>query len=124
MTHYASGLRHARPILSKGLKHAAYQCESRGRLITEIHMLSTREEVAMKKVATVALVPLFAGFLWAAGGQATQTTQTTTTKTTYNGTLVDAGCMNKHTENKETTTTTTPDSTSTVTRTETSNRVV
>src|ERR1700688_1518781 len=54
----------------------------------------------MKKFANVAMIPLFAGFLWA---QATKT-ETTTTKTTYNGTLMDAGCVNKQTEHKEPTT--------------------
>lgn len=55
----------------------------------------------MKTLVTVAVVPLFAGFLWA---QATQTeSQTTTTKTTtYNGTLIDAGCRTTHTEHRET----------------------
>ena len=74
----------------------------------------------MKKFASLALIPLFAGFLWA---QDTKTETTTTTKTTYNGTLMDAGCLNKQTEHKETTTTTTPDQTSTTTRTETTNEV-
>jgi|SRR5258706_9264232 hypothetical protein len=73
----------------------------------------------MKKIASLAVIPLFAGFLWA---QETKT-ETTTTKTTYNGTLMDAGCLNKQTEHKETTTTTTPDQTSTTTRTETTNEV-
>ena len=72
----------------------------------------------MKKLTIVAVIPLFAGFLWA---QATTTETTTTTKTTYNGTLMDAGCLSKQTEHKETTTTTTPDRTSTTTRTETTN---
>lgn len=76
----------------------------------------------MKKFANVALIPLFAGFLWA---QATKT-ETTTTKTTYSGTLMDAGCVNKQTEHKETTTTTSPDQTSstTTTRTETTNEAM
>ncbi len=52
----------------------------------------------MKKFATAALIPLFAGFLWA---QAEQTTTTTTTKTTLNGTLVDAACQTTHTVHKE-----------------------
>jgi len=73
----------------------------------------------MKKFATVAVIPLFAGFLWA---QVTKT-ETTTTKTTYNGTLMDANCVTKHTEHKETTSKSTPDETSTTTRTETSNEV-
>jgi hypothetical protein len=74
----------------------------------------------MKKFASMAVIPLFAGFLC---GQTTKT-ETTTTKTTYNGTLMDAGCVNKQTEHKETTTTTTPDQTSTTTRTETTNEVM
>src|ERR1700681_331955 len=73
----------------------------------------------MKKFANLAMIPLFAGFLWA---QATKT-ETTTTKTTYSGTLMDAGCVNKQTEHKETTTTTSPDQTSTTTKTETTNEV-
>ena len=75
----------------------------------------------MKKFASLALIPLFAGFLWA---QDTKTETTTTTKTTYNGTLMDAGCLNKQTEHKETSTTATPDQTSTTTRTETKNEVM
>jgi hypothetical protein len=73
----------------------------------------------MKKLASVALIPLFAGFLWA---QVTKT-ETTTTKTTYNGTLLDAGCVSKHTEHKETTSTSAPGETSTTTKTETTNVV-
>ena len=74
----------------------------------------------MKKVATMAVIPLFAGFLWAQSDQVTKT-ETTTTKTTYNGTLVDEGCLTKHTEHKETTSTNAPGQTSTTTRTETTN---
>jgi hypothetical protein len=66
----------------------------------------------MKKVATMAVLPLFGGFLWA---QATETTTTTTT-TTLNGTLVDAACRTTHTEHK-TTTTTNPDENTTRTQT-------
>ena len=54
----------------------------------------------MKKLA-IAIIPLFAGYLWA------QTeTRSTTTTTTYNGTLIDAGCRSSHTEHHESTTTT------------------
>jgi hypothetical protein len=69
----------------------------------------------MKKIASWAVIPLCAGFLWA---QDTKT-ETTTTKTTYNGTLMDAGCMTKQTEHKETTT----DENSTTTRTRTTSEV-
>jgi len=55
----------------------------------------------MKKLAAVAVIPLFAGFLCAQQRDTTET-QTTTTKTTWNGTLVDAGCRATHTESKET----------------------
>ena len=72
-----------------------------------------------KTFAIVAVIPLFAGFLWA---QETKT-ETTTTKTTYNGTLMDGGCLSKHTEHKETTTKSTPDETTTTTKTQTTNEV-
>ena len=49
----------------------------------------------MKKLAAIAVVPLFAGFLFA------QTQETTTTTTTYNGTLLDAGCVTTHTQTTE-----------------------
>ena len=61
----------------------------------------------MKKLAALAVIPLFAGFLFA---QATQ--ETTTTTTTLNGTLVDAGCQTTHTEHKETNSTATSTTTS------------
>ena len=48
---------------------------------------------------TAAVVPLFAGFLFAQTEQTTQTTTTTTTN--LNGTLIDAGCYNQHTETTE-----------------------
>src|SRR5690348_12905091 len=67
----------------------------------------------MKKFAAVAVIPLFAGYLWA---QAGQTTRTETTTTTYNGTLVDAGCRTTHTEHKETSN---PDATTSSTKTTT-----
>jgi hypothetical protein len=56
----------------------------------------------MKRIATAALVPLFASFLWA---QADQTRTETTTTTTYDGTLVDAGCRAVHTEHRSSETT-------------------
>ena len=52
----------------------------------------------MKALTTVAVIPLFAGFLCA---QDRTETRTTTTKTTYEGTLIDAGCQTTHTEHKE-----------------------
>src|SRR6266496_4828418 len=53
----------------------------------------------MKKLAAVAAIPLFVGYLCA---QQPQTTKTeTTTTTTWNGTLIDEGCRTTHT--KETT---------------------
>jgi hypothetical protein len=67
----------------------------------------------MKAFAAIALAPLFAGFLLAQDAQ----TQTTTVTTNYNGTLLDAGCVTKHTENKETTVN--PDNTATTTTTTT-----
>ena len=48
----------------------------------------------MKKLAALAAIPLFAGYLCA---QPAQTTETTTT-TTINGTLIDAGCHTSHTK--------------------------
>jgi hypothetical protein len=72
----------------------------------------------MKKIAAVAVIPLFAGFLWAQQDQAAQSTTTTTT--TWNGTLVDAGCRTTHTQHKESSSQTSPDrSSSTASRTET-----
>lgn len=74
----------------------------------------------MRKIASLAAIPLFAGFVWAqSNNQATQTQTTTTTTTTYQGTLVDAGCRTKVTENKETT----KDANATTTRTEVTNEV-
>ena len=70
----------------------------------------------MKRFAAVALVPLFAGYLFA---QAQQTRTETTTTTTWNGSLVDAGCYTTHTSNREVTESE-PDKTKTTqTRTET-----
>lgn len=56
----------------------------------------------MKKLAALAVIPLFAGFLFA---QDRTETQTTSTRTTWNGTLIDAGCQATHTEHHESTTT-------------------
>jgi len=51
--------------------------------------------------AALAMIPLFAGFLFAQDRN--QTTRVTTeTKTTWNGTLVDAACQNTRTERRET----------------------
>lgn len=57
----------------------------------------------MKKLAALAIIPLFAGFLYAQ--ERTTETHTTTTKTTWNGTLMDAACQATHTEHHESTTT-------------------
>jgi hypothetical protein len=62
----------------------------------------------MKKLAAIAVVPFFAGFLFAQAEvpQATQTqttrTQTTTTTTNMEGTLLDAGCYTTHTHKTDT----------------------
>jgi|SRR5579872_1378626 len=58
----------------------------------------------MKKFAVLAVIPLFAGFLYAQ-----QEERSTTTTTTWNGTLVDASCQQSHTEHHESSTTTNPD---------------
>jgi hypothetical protein len=75
----------------------------------------------MKKLASLAIIPLFAGFIWAQ--DQTTRTETTTTTTTLNGTLVDAGCYTTHTESKETTSTTSANETRTTTKTQSSNKV-
>jgi hypothetical protein len=70
----------------------------------------------MKKIAAVAVIPLFAGFLWAQQQQAQQdqaAQSTTTTTTTWNGTLVDAGCRTTHTQRTESSSQTSPDQRST-----------
>src|SRR5262249_53560667 len=67
------------------------------------------------KIATVAVVPLFAGFLFAQSEQQAERTTTTTT-TTLNGTLVDAGCQTTRTESHERSTTK-PDENTTKTET-------
>src|SRR5262245_34187455 len=68
----------------------------------------------LTKIATVAVVPLFAGFLFAQTEQ--QAERTTTTTTTLNGTLVDAGCQTTRTESHERSTTK-PDENTTKTET-------
>ena len=75
----------------------------------------------MKRLASVAIIPLFAGFIWAQ--DQTTRTETTTTTTTLNGTLIDAGCYTTHTESKETTSTTSPNETRTTTKTQSSSKV-
>jgi hypothetical protein len=72
----------------------------------------------MKQFATVAVISLFAGFLFTQGELAAQTeTRTTTTTTTnYDGTLVDAACQTTHTEH-DTSTTSAPDENTTRTET-------
>jgi hypothetical protein len=75
----------------------------------------------MRPIA-VAIIPLFAGLLFAQDQSRTET-RTTTTKTTWNGTLVDAACQRTHTEHSETSREANPDrgvtSKSETTRTET-----
>src|SRR5437762_7228016 len=73
-------------------------------------------EETMKRFAAVALVPLFASFLWA---QAEQSRTETTTTTTWNGTLVDAGCRSTHTEHRSTETTNPEEGTTKTTTTKT-----
>jgi hypothetical protein len=68
----------------------------------------------LTKIATVAVVPLFAGYLCAQTEQSQRTTTTTTT--TMSGTLVDAGCHTTHTESHESSTTK-PDENTTKTET-------
>ena len=52
----------------------------------------------MKKLAVVAVVLCFSGFLLAQSGQRTETTTTTT----WNGTLFDEGCRTTHTQKEAT----------------------
>jgi len=59
----------------------------------------------MKKFATIGLIPLFAGFLWAQEASRT----TTTTTTTWNGTLADWTCQSSHMTQKESSTQANPD---------------
>ena len=73
----------------------------------------------MKKIATLAVIPLFAGFLFAQSEQTTRTETTTTNAATdMEGTLVDAGCYTTHTEHRDSTATN-PDGTTSTTRSET-----
>jgi len=74
----------------------------------------------MSKFAAMAMIPLFAGFLWAQDQSTRTETHSTTTKTTYNGTLVDAACQSSHTEHHESRETTTNAAGQTTTRTESS----
>jgi hypothetical protein len=79
----------------------------------------------MKKLTSIAVIPLFAGFLWAQSDQSTKTqTETRSTTTTaessnndWNGTLVDAGCRTTQTAHRESTYTSHPDETTTKTTT-------
>jgi len=81
----------------------------------------------MKKLTSIAAIPLFAGFLWAQADQQPTNTQsesrttTTTTEssknTTWNGTLVDASCRTTQTAHRESTDTTHPDEHTTKTTT-------
>jgi hypothetical protein len=64
----------------------------------------------MKKLAVLAVTPLFAGFLFAQ--TTTRETTTTTNAMNINGMLVDAGCQTTHMERKESS----PTSTTTTTR--------
>lgn len=57
----------------------------------------------MKKLAALAIIPLFAGFLYAQ--ERTTETHSSTTRTTYDGTLIDASCQASHSEHHESTTT-------------------
>jgi len=79
------------------------------------------------KIFAFAAVPILAGCLCAqttetprqvADPQSTTTTTTTTSGTTYNGVLMDEGCVTKNTQRKETATN--PDNSTTTTTTTTS----
>jgi hypothetical protein len=63
-------------------------------------MLPNYAEASMTKLAIAAIIPLFSGFMLMA-----QETETQTTQTTFTGTLMDAGCVSKHSEHTETTNT-------------------
>jgi hypothetical protein len=57
----------------------------------------------MKKLAAVAVISCFAGYVCAQTPQSAQTeTKTTTTTVNLNGTLLDQGCYTTHTREKET----------------------
>ena len=78
----------------------------------------------MKKLTSIAVIPLFAGFLWAQSDQSTKTTESQSTTTTtassnnaWNGTLVDAGCRTTQTAHRESTDTSHPDENTTKTTT-------
>jgi hypothetical protein len=75
----------------------------------------------MTKFAAVAVIPLFAGFLYAQdqpaqSEQSTTRTETRTTTNTWNGTLLDANCRTTHTEHNSSSTSSPDENT---TRTET-----
>ena len=80
----------------------------------------------MKKLTSIAVIPLFAGFLWAQSDQSTKTqsesrSTTTTTESsnnnTWNGTLVDASCRTTQTAHRESSDTSHPDANTTKTTT-------
>ncbi len=75
----------------------------------------------MKKIAALAVIPLFAGFLYAQTEESTHSETTTTQAANWEGTLVDAGCYTTHTEHKESNATN-PDGSTTTTRTDTVRR--
>jgi hypothetical protein len=70
----------------------------------------------MIKFSAVALIPLFAGFLYAQADQTTTKTETQTTTSNFNGTLVDASCRTTRTEHN-TSSTSSPDENTTKTET-------
>ncbi len=67
------------------------------------------------KLATVALIPAFAGFLGAQTEERQTTTTTTTKPVTMSGTLVDRGCYTTRTQDRETRGNTTTETTKVVT---------
>jgi cytoskeletal protein RodZ len=74
----------------------------------------------MKKLLTLAAIPLLTGMIWAQADQQqteTRTTTTTTKTSNWNGTLVDAGCYTHQTANRETKDVTHPDENTTKTET-------
>jgi len=54
------------------------------------------------KLATIALVPLLAGYLGAQTSQSESKTTTTTNTVNLDGTLIDQSCYTKHTQTRET----------------------
>jgi hypothetical protein len=67
--------------------------------LNPVFWIYVMEVYRMRSVA-IAIIPLFAGFLFAQGQNRTET-RTTTTTTTWSGILVDAACQSTHTEHKE-----------------------